>query len=128
MHSFGHIEIPTTDLKKAKNFYGRVFGWEFENMPDVDYVILRTGRHPNGGLMLVKKMPRSSQVNVYVEVEDIDTKLKEIRKARGKVLVKRTPVGEMGFWGQFESPDGCKLCLWEPTPRDDAGMSSSPQI
>ncbi len=128
MHSFGHIEIPTIDLKKAKTFYGKLFGWEFQEMPDIDYVVFRTGHHPNGGLMLVKKMPRSSQVNIYIEVDDIDTKLKEIRKARGKVLVKKSPIGEMGFWAQFESPDGCKLSLWESLQRDDASMVSSPQI
>ncbi len=128
MHSFGHIEIPTTDLKKAKKFYGTVFGWEFQDMPEIEYVLFRTPRQPNGGFMRVKKMPRSSQVNVYIEVQDIDTKLKEIKKARGKVLVKKTPIEAMGYWAQFESPDGCKLCLWESSPREDAAMELAPQI
>ncbi|MGA9117751.1 MAG: VOC family protein [Bacteroidota bacterium] len=114
MHSFGHIEIPTTNLKKAKKFFGTVFGWEFQDFPDMDYVIFRTGQQPNGGLMLVKKMPRKGQVNVYINVENIDAKLKEIKKAKGKVIMKRSPVGDMGFWAQFETPDECRMCLWEP--------------
>jgi predicted enzyme related to lactoylglutathione lyase len=114
MHSFGHVEIPTTNLKKAKKFFGTVFGWEFQDFPDMEYVIFRTGQQPNGGLALVKKMPRKGQVNVYINVEDINAKLKEIKKARGKVITKREPVGDMGFMAQFETPDECRLSLWEP--------------
>ncbi len=128
MHSIGHVEIPTTDFKKAKNFYGKLFGWEFQDLPDMEYVLFRTGRHPNGGLMRVKKIPRSTQVNVYIEVEDIDTKLKEIRKARGKVVVKKTPIGNTGFWAQFETPDGCKLCLYEASPTEDTAMESPTEV
>ena len=128
MHSIGHVEIPTTDFKKAKRFFGTVFGWEFQDMPEIDYVLFRTGRAPNGGFTRVKKIPRSTQVNVYIEVQDIETKLKEIRKARGKVVVKKTSMGESGFWAQFETPEGCKLCLWESAPREDAAMEPTPQI
>jgi predicted enzyme related to lactoylglutathione lyase len=34
MHAIGHIEIPTTDFKAAKKFYGKLFGWKFEEVPD----------------------------------------------------------------------------------------------
>ncbi len=116
MHSFGHVEIPTTNLKRAKKFFGTVFGWEFKDYPEVKYVIFSTGADPGGGFNLVKKMPKKGQVNVYINVENIDDKLKEIKKARGKVLMKKMPVGEMGFMAQFQTPDGCALCLWESVP------------
>lgn len=125
MNSFCHIEIPTVDLKKAVKFYGKIFGWEFQEYPEMQYVTFRTGHAPNGGLMLVKKMPRSAQVNAYVEVDDIDLKLKEIRKARGKVVMKKSPVGEMGFMAQFLSPDGCRLALWQAAPEGDATMADA---
>jgi predicted enzyme related to lactoylglutathione lyase len=119
MHGFGHIEIPTTNLRKAKKFFGNVFGWSFTDVPDMDYVLFRAGNPPNGGFYEVKKMPKKGQVNVYIEVEDVDAKLKEIKKAKGKVLVKKTPVGDMGWMGQFATPDGCYLSLWQPAPRKD---------
>ena len=50
MNGFGHIEIPTTNFKKAKKFYGTVFGWSFEDVPDMDYVLFKAGTQPNGGL------------------------------------------------------------------------------
>jgi predicted enzyme related to lactoylglutathione lyase len=113
MNGFGHIEIPTTSFKKAKKFYGKVFGWSFEDVPDMEYVLFKAGTQPNGGLFELKKMPKKGQVNVYVEVEDIGAKLKEIKKAKGKVLVKKTDMGKMGSWAQFAAPDGCVLCLWQ---------------
>jgi predicted enzyme related to lactoylglutathione lyase len=113
MHGFGHVGIPTTDFKKAKNFFGRVFGWTFTDMPEIDYVLFRAGAQPNGGFYLVKKMPKKGQVNVYIEVSDISATLKEIRKARGKVLVKKTRVGDMGWFATFSTFDGCYLSLWQ---------------
>ena len=117
MHSFGHVEIPTTNLKRAQKFFGTVFGWQFREYPKEKYVIFDTGTQPGGGFMLVKKMPKKGQVNVYINVEDIEAKLKEIKKARGKIVMKKMPVGDMGFMAQFQTPDGCAMCLWEPAPQ-----------
>ena len=120
MHGIGHIEIPTTNFKKAQKFFGSVFGWTFWEDPDLATVFFRAGAQPNGGFYLVKKMPKKGQVNVYIEVEDIDVKLKEIRKAKGKVLVKKTPVRDMGWLAQFATPDGCFLSLWQAAVREPA--------
>ena len=117
MHGFGHIEIPTKSFKKAKKFFGPVFGWTFQDVPDMEYVLFRAGTQPNGGFFEVKKMPKKGQVNVYIEVDDIAAKLKQIKKAKGKVLVRKTEMGTMGSWAQFATPDGCALCLWEAAPK-----------
>jgi predicted enzyme related to lactoylglutathione lyase len=126
MHGFGHVEIPTTEFKKAKKFFGAVFGWTFQDIPGMDYVLFRAGSQPNGGFYKVKKMPKKGQVNVYIEVGDIDAKLKEIRKAKGKVLVKKSPVGTMGWFAQFATPDGCYLSLWQVTPKEPAAQEATP--
>jgi predicted enzyme related to lactoylglutathione lyase len=55
MHAFGHIEIPTTNLQKSKKFFGTVFGWTFSHIQDIDYTIIHTGKHPNGGFEIVKR-------------------------------------------------------------------------
>lgn len=117
MHRFGHIEIPTTNLKRAKKFFGTVFGWTFTDYPGIDYTLFHTGGHPNGGLELVKKMPKRGQILPYIEVEDIDAKLKEIKKAKGTVVKKKTEVSAMGFFATFETPDGCRLALWQSAPK-----------
>ena len=117
MHSFGHIQIPTTSVKKAKKFFSTVFGWTFTDHPELGYTLFHTGSHPNGGLELVKKMKKRGQVLPYIEVEDIDAKLKEIKKAKGKVVKKKAEVLNMGWDAEFETPDGCRLALWQSAPK-----------
>jgi uncharacterized protein len=113
MHGFGHISIPTTNLRKTKKFFETVFGWTYKELEEIDYTLFVAGTRPNGGFYAVKKMPKKGQVNVFIEVEDIDAKLKEIKKAKGKILVKKTRSGDMGWFAQFATPDGCTLSLWQ---------------
>jgi predicted enzyme related to lactoylglutathione lyase len=117
MHAFGHVEIPTTNIDKSKKFFGTVFGWTFTHLADIDYTLFHTGKHPNGGFELVKRLPKKGQVNVYIEVQEIDETLKAIRKARGKIIMEKTAVGTMGWRAHFETPDGVVLCLWQSTAR-----------
>jgi predicted enzyme related to lactoylglutathione lyase len=98
MHGFGHIEIPSTNFKRTMKFFGGLFGWTFQDYPDMKYVVFVQGQ-PGGGFYLVKKMPKKGRSCVHRR-ESIDAKLKEI-KARGKVLVKKT---------EFPAWDGCAVC------------------
>ncbi len=113
MHAIGHVEIPTTDFKKTKNFFGKLFGWKFEEVPQWKYMLFYAPEKPHGGFYLVNKMPKKHTVVVYIEVESIDIKLREIKKAKGKVVIPKSPISDMGWWAKFETPDGCQLALWE---------------
>ncbi len=113
MSAIGHIEIPVLDFRKAKKFYGNIFGWTFRDIPDMDYVLWYAAERPHGGLLKVKKMPKKSVVNVYIMVDDIDATLKLVKKSRGKVLTTKMQVGSMGWMAQFAAPDGCVLYLWQ---------------
>ncbi len=117
MSRIGHIQIPTTNVKKAKKFFGTVFGWTFTDHPELDYTLFHTGAHPNGGLERVKKMPKRPQALPYIEVEDIDATLQAIKKAKGKVVKKKAEVKGMGWDAEFETPDGCRLALWQAAPK-----------
>ena len=117
MHHIGHVQIPTTNVKKSKKFFAAVFGWTFTDHSELDYTLFHTGGHPNGGFEKVKKMPKRPQVLVYIEVEDIDATLKTVKKAKGKVVKKKTEVRGMGWDAEFETPDGCRLALWQSAPK-----------
>jgi len=111
MHGFCHIEIPTTDLKKSQDFYGKVFGWKFEQMPE-DYVLFTPPTGVAGGFTKDRK-PSTDGACLYIEVEDINGKLEEIEKAGGKKLVPKTKISdEFGFWGLFLDPVGNSVGLW----------------
>lgn len=113
MHHIGHVQIPTTNIKKSKKFFGTVFGWTFTDHEEIGYTLFHTGRHPNGGVEPVKKMPKRPQTVVYIEVDDIESKVKQIKKAKGKIIEKKTEVPGMGWYATFNTPDGCRLALWQ---------------
>jgi catechol 2,3-dioxygenase-like lactoylglutathione lyase family enzyme len=55
---FVHIELMSSDLGKAKTFYGKLFGWQLEDKPmgDMTYTMIRPGDGMGGG-MLKNPMP-----------------------------------------------------------------------
>lgn len=124
MHDIVHLEVPVKDIKRAKTFYGTVFGWTFEDYGK-EYAMFKTpGGVVGGGLSKVKKVPTKAAVNVYIGVEDIDAKAKQIKKARGKLLSKKLEIPNMGWWLKFADNQGLVLFLWQPAPRP--GQTSLP--
>lgn len=114
MHGIAYWELPTLNMKRAKVFYGKVFGWTFQDFSKEYTMFTPPGGGLSGGLTKVKAMPKKPVVNVYVEVANIDAKLAEIKKARGKVLKTKTLISpEMGSWAQFADNQGAVLCLWQ---------------
>lgn len=109
-----HIEIPVTDLKKAKEFYSKLFGW---TVPFIDekagYALFDTGTPPNGGFNKVDKvMP--SQLNIYIMVDDIEKKLQEIKNAGGNPVEKTSEVQGFGWHAKFSDMFGNVLGLFKP--------------
>ena len=117
MYTVVHVEIPVTNLKRAREWYAKVFNWTTQDAGK-DYALWigpdgPTGAGAAGGLYVVKKMPARSPVRAYIEVPDIDAKLAEITKARGKVLTKKTEVPTHGWFAAFKDPQGAELYLWQ---------------
>ena len=117
MHAVVHVEIPVTDMKRAKGWYEKVFGWTFQDF-DKTYTLWNApGGGTGGGLFLVKKIPAKSAVRAYIEVDDVDAKLKEIKKARGTVVLPKAEVPTFGWWAAFKDPQGTELYLWQSVRR-----------
>jgi predicted enzyme related to lactoylglutathione lyase len=47
---FVHVELNTTDVAKAKAFYGKLFNWKMEDipMPDFTYTTISVGEGTGG--------------------------------------------------------------------------------
>ena len=126
MGGFCHIEIPTRDLKRARTFYGKVFGWTFRDWGKEYALFEIPGGGVGGGLMKVKKVTTKPVVHAYIEVDDIDVALKNVKKARGKVRKPKTEIGGgMGAWASFSDNQGAVLFLWQrsaPTEQTNLPM------
>ena len=115
MNHIAHVDIPTTDLKKAQRFYGTIFGWRFRPLPSSpDRLALETGGAVKGFLTRVSRVSRVPGIVLYVEVPDIDGLLKKVVRSRGKVLQPKHEVPDRGWTAVIASPDGCTFGLWQP--------------
>jgi hypothetical protein len=124
MRSVVHFEIPADDVARAKEFYRSVFDWQLQDMPEMDYTIVRTtdvdeNQMPttpgaiNGGLM--SRSQDTPAPVLTIDVESIDQALKQVQAAGGRVVRERTEIPGMGAYAYFTDPEGNTLGLWETT-------------
>jgi hypothetical protein len=80
----------------------------------MNYVLIETpGGPPGGGMNVVDKMEPSGTV-VYVMVEDIEGALDKVEDLGGKILMRKSPIPNIGYFGVFADPEGNKLGLYTP--------------
>lgn len=108
-----HLEIPVTDLARAKSFYGELFGWKIEDTPGYDdYPMWRAPNQISGGALALREegftQPRS-----VIEVDSIDETLAKAVAAGGTVVMERSPITESSWWALFTDPDGNVIGLYE---------------
>jgi predicted enzyme related to lactoylglutathione lyase len=112
---FVHVELMSTDLGKAKSFYGKLFDWTLEDMPmaDMTYTIIRVGEGTGGGLMK-NPMPGAPSMWVpYVVVDDLKAATNKARSLGAAMVKEETEVAGMGSFTIVTDPTGALLGLWE---------------
>ena len=114
------FEIPTDDLKRAKAFYSKLFGWKINPFAGMsgpaaqNYLHIDTGGEdasPDGGMM--KRMHPQQPITNYVDVPSVTEYMARVEKLGGKVCVPRTAVMEMGFFAICQDTEGNAFALWE---------------
>ncbi|MEK7082934.1 MAG: VOC family protein [Patescibacteria group bacterium] len=122
MDNVVHFEIPTEDLNRAKTFYQTTFGWEMQDMPEMNYIITRTVETDekfmpkivgaiNGGMM--KRNSIVTGPSFAINVKSIDEAVEKIKTAGGAILQEKMPVSTIGFIAYFKDPEGNVLSLWQ---------------
>jgi hypothetical protein len=117
-----HFEVPFDDGQRARSFYRDAFGWELQEMPEMNYTMVTSG--PSGeqgpteagfinGGMLERNMSPARGPVLVVDVDNIDEALATIGKLGGATVVGRTAVADMGFSAYFTDPEGNVMGLWE---------------
>ncbi|UCD91978.1 MAG: VOC family protein [Methanobacteriota archaeon] len=117
--SFTHIEIPVKNKEKSKEFYGEVFGWKFEEVPEMEYTLFYAPDPPHGGLFVPEKDQPSTGVLNHINVDSVDETSQKIEDLGGKILVPKTEVPKIGWFAVFQDPDGSTQAIFEATPRPE---------
>lgn len=115
-NSFAHIELSTTDVKKAKKFYQSIFSWKLRDMPGMPYTMIDTGEGSGGGMQNLPMPEAPIGWLPYVQVDDVKATLLKVKAGGGAVILNYHPIGEMGAIGVFTDPTGAGLGIWEAGP------------
>jgi len=113
---FIHVELNTTDVDKAKEFYGKLFDWTMEDIPmkDFAYTMIKVGQGTGGGLMK-QLMPNAPSAWLpYVQVDDIFLATKKAKDLGAMIMKDVTEVVGMGWLSIIVDPTGAALGLWTP--------------
>jgi predicted enzyme related to lactoylglutathione lyase len=92
---FAWYELLTTDMAAARDFYGRVVGWNAEDVSAAfPYSVFSADKAEVGGLMELPpealRMGATPRFVGYVEVDDIDGTVERLRRLGGSVFVPPT--------------------------------------
>jgi uncharacterized protein len=112
---FVHIELMSTDVGKAKSFYGKLFDWKLEDMPmgDMTYTMIGVGEGSGGGMMK-NPMPNASSMWVpYVDVDDLAAATAKAKSLGASVLKENVDVMGHGAFSIITDPTGAMLGLWQ---------------
>jgi len=108
-----HWEIAGENREKLQGFYGSLFDWEIEDMPAMNYGMVKTGVEPGGGIAGTEgKMP--PYLTVYVQVDDLQASLDKAVELGAKALVPPTPIPNIGSFAMFSDPEGNVVGIFKP--------------
>ncbi|HEY3707976.1 MAG TPA: VOC family protein [Amycolatopsis sp.] len=100
------VDLAVPDLERAREFYGRVFGWEF----DGGDCLLRG--LPVAGLRQAGPDEGSHGWDVHLATEDVDASAAAVTAAGGALLVEPHDVAGRGRAAFAVDPTGARFGLW----------------
>jgi predicted enzyme related to lactoylglutathione lyase len=111
---FVHVELHTQDPERAKKFYTELFDWNLEDVPDMNYTIIKVGEETGGGMMKSPMPDAMPQWVPYVLVDDIAASTEKAKSLGATVLADVTEIPGMGSYSMFLDPTGAAFALWQP--------------
>ena len=112
-------DLVTPDPDAAASFYGALFGWTVEELPESGgYRVIRNGERANGGILRLdpERMGPDAPPNwmPYFGHEDVTRLVEEIGGLGGRTLngPLQMPQGSIGV---FADPQGAVFAVWTGT-------------
>ncbi|KXP09478.1 glyoxalase [Tsukamurella pulmonis] len=112
------IDLMTSDVEAAVQFYGAVFGWEADPAgPDFGgYRNFRVNGNLVAGLMAPEDGGEGpgDVWSTYLRTDDAEATLAAAVDAGASIIVPASDVGDLGRFGFFVDPVGAAIGVWQP--------------
>jgi predicted enzyme related to lactoylglutathione lyase len=139
------VDASEPDPEAALDFYGSLFGWEFEDvMPsglDGEYLIARgqaksssifdtSGALRSGDVAAVRSIPEAAPPmamwNTYFWVDSAEEAASKVRDAGGDVVVEPSDFMDACRVATFTDPEGAPFSVWEARQHRGARLVNDP--
>lgn len=110
-----HLEIPADDTQQGRDFWGSLFGWQFEAYPGGpnEYHMTRLGEQQ--GAAVTNMEPGKKGMRPYFDVDDINAGAARVRELGGEAA-EPMAVPSMGWFVTCNDPHGNEFGLWQTDP------------
>lgn len=109
------FEIVGKDGPALRDFYGKIFDWQFNLPPDMDYGMIDGGEHGIGG-GIGGSGDAPGHAIWYVEVDDPQAVMDKVI-ALGATVAMPVENGGMVTFGQFADPAGNHVGIYKMNPQ-----------
>lgn len=109
-----HIEIPAEDTAKSREFWGSLFGWQFDaSSGPPEYHMTQIAEQT--GAAITSMEPGKRGTRPYFDVEEINAGAARVRELGGEAG-EPTAVPSMGWFATCTDPHGNEFGLWQTDP------------
>ena len=125
------IDTEQPDVEASREFYGGLFGWEFEvaTPPDAPARYLIATLHGQDVAALAEAPEvavGAARWNTYVAVDDADAAVEQAVALGGTVVAPPADAGPGGRGATLLDPQGCEFRLWQARARKGAQLVNAP--
>ncbi|MFF0815265.1 VOC family protein [Rhodococcus sp. NPDC003318] len=113
------VDLSAGDPTSAKDYYSRLLGWEFEDMPNPGGGVYSMARLRGHSVGAVGGQPPGtpegtpSHWNTYLAADDVAAVTAKVAGAGGHVVMGPDDVGDAGRMAFVADPTGAVVGLWE---------------
>jgi predicted enzyme related to lactoylglutathione lyase len=125
------IDSSQPDPEAAVDFYGGLFGWEFENVmppgaPGKYFLARLRGLEVAAVSSLPESAPPKAAWDTYIWVDSADETASRVREAGGGVVKEPFDVMDAGRMAVFTDPEGAVFCVWQAGQHRGARVVNEP--
>jgi len=107
-----YIEIPTTDIARSAEFYGKVFGWNIRKRGDGATAFDDTTGEVSGAWVLGRPPASEPGLLFYIMVDNVSDAIRAVI-ARGGEIVQPIGVDAPEITARFRDPGGNIIGLYQ---------------
>ncbi|MEP6755881.1 MAG: VOC family protein [Chthonomonadales bacterium] len=115
--TFCWVELTTSDAAGAKDFYSKLFGWDYLDNPmgpDKVYTMCQLGGKNAAALYEGHDPNNPPHWALYICVESADATAAKAKELGGNVIIEPFDAGGFGIMADIADPTGATFNIWEP--------------